>query len=303
MRHLKKLFLSVALFFWVIGACIGTNVAESAGNVDVGTYDVSSGFEKEVRLDQLTKLDWTLRNGNGTYHLTLDLPGKQLPAKDWKDFYNKMGWDIAQPNQMKITFSDGSSGTLYADVIGNSGKVRFWMDAVKGEAKEKAVVDKIVEKKVIVQKEKAVEKQIQTKVTEGVAEKQTKEVVKYESTGNEKIKVTIVKKERTEEGQTIELKLNTSLVGTWYIWVNSMDQHIVTKDHSVILKGLTPGTHIVNVELKNNNQTLESYTETFFIPTDDGGILPETASPWPTMIVMGFTFLGVGIIVRRFAGV
>jgi hypothetical protein len=257
----RKFIILLSLF--VLALPINVFAKESTSNevvtsVYTSTFDVSNGFEKEVQFDQYTQLEWTLDNGLGTYLLKIILPGKQLPASGWKEFYEDKGWDISHPNEMEIEFSDGTIGTLYADVIGNSGKVRFWMEASTGTTKTK---------------------------------------------GEKSFKVHIPKAEEITNHVDITFKWtsDTQHDGIWYIWLNFSKDPITTADMTYTLENLTPGQYHLKVEYRDHDgNILSEYEDTFLVPTNDGGTLPVTATPWPNVIVMGFIFLLIGLLGRVF---
>jgi hypothetical protein len=233
--------------------------------VEVATFNVTNGFEQEVSLETMTRLEWTLIKGDGTYDLSLELPGKQIPASGWKAIYEDLGWDIAKVNELKLEFSDGTSATLYIDVIGNSGKVRFWM------------------------------------VSESKTEPQQEE---EKVNANSTFKIIIPKKDGKTLSKNVDLTFEwinkeATLNGTWYIWINTNDQPFMTKNMNFTLENLAPGTHQVKVVLRGQDGKVLSETkEVFIVPTDDGGTLPKTATPWPTLLVVGAILMGLGVLAR-----
>jgi hypothetical protein len=257
----KKFIILISLFVLALPLNVfakESNNNEVITNVYSDTFDVSNGFEKEVQFDQYTQLEWTLENGPGTYLLNITLPGKQLPASGWKEFYDEIGWDISHPNEMEIEFSDGTMGTLYADVIGNSGKVRFWMEAVTG-------------------------------ITETKEEKS--------------FKVHIPKAEERTTSNAVDLSFKwtseTTQDGIWYIWLNYSEDPITTTDMTYTLDNLPPGQYHIKVECRDNDGNIVSeYEDTFVVPTHDGGILPETATPWPNIILIGSILFLLGLLGR-----
>jgi hypothetical protein len=230
----------------------------------IATFDVTNGFEKEVQFDSLTTIEWTFMKGDATHLFTMDLPGKQLPATQWKAFYKELGWDTARTNEMEVTFSDDTTAILYAKVIGNSGKVRFWM-----------------------------EPQEETTVTQ-----ENKKI-----DGNS-FKLFIPQKDGRTISNTVELTFqwinNVSVTNyTWYIWINNSQDPTMTENMSYTLTELSPGTHLVKVELRNEKgEIIDEIQETFIVPTEDGGILPKTATPWPNLMFAGAILSMIGAALR-----
>jgi hypothetical protein len=234
--------------------------------VEVATFDVTNGFEQEVNLESMTNLEWTLTKGDASYLLTLDLPGKQIPASGWKDFYDDLGLDIAQKNEMELVFSDGSRETLYIDVIGNSGKVRFWIEADENTDSQDDNND--VEE-------------------------------------NNSFNIIIPKKDGKTLSRNVELTVEwineeeATVSGTWYIWLNNNHKPLITTNMTYTLKDLSPGTHQVKVELRDHDgKTISETKEMFIVSTDDGGTLPKTATPWPNFIIFGAILMGLGVFGR-----
>lgn len=240
---MKRFTILMSLFLLTLPLHVfaeqSTENEEKEINVNAATFDVSEGFEKEVQLKQYTQLEWTLDNGAGSAMVKMSLPGKQLPASGWKDFYENKGWDTAQPNEMNIEFSDGTVGTLYVDVIGNSGKVRFWMEAVTGKEEGQSV----------------------SKDTEKSSEKQKKV--------------------------------------TWYIWLNDSEDPIITQDMESEIEKIAPGQYHMKVEQRDEEgKVMDEYEKTFSVSTNKGGILPETATPWPNIIFAGSMLFLLGLLGR-----
>lgn len=272
----------------------------------IASYDVSNGFEKEVRLDSYTTLDWTLENGDGIYELIIDLPGKQLPASGWKDFYEEKGWDTAQTNEFPLEFSDGSTGTLYVDVIGNSGKVRFLIEVneqvsenesqdeseqvYESDSKDESEQDPIDS-----EKDKDIEKEKKTDRDKDVSEKES-----YEDKICEKdINLILVENDSENSQKNLDVQMEASKSGTWYIWINQADEPIITEENTVTFEGLSPGTHHIKVELRDDTGNIVcEYEEIFTVSTVDGGILPETATHWPNLLLSALLLMGLGIFVR-----
>jgi hypothetical protein len=234
--------------------------------VEVATFDVTDGFEQEVNLENMTTIEWTLTKRDASYLLTLDLPGKQLPASGWKEFYNDLGLDIAKKNKMELVFSDGTKETLYIDVIGNSGKVRFWIEADEN--------------------------------TDPQHERNDVE-------GNNTFNIIIPKKDGKTLSRNVELRIEwinkqeTTFRGTWFIWLNNNDKPLISTNMTYTLKNLPPGTHHVKVELRDHDgKTVSETEEVFNVPTDNGGTLPKTATPWPNFIIFGAILMGLGAIAR-----
>jgi hypothetical protein len=262
----KKFIILLSLFVLALPLNVFAEEStndEVATNVYSDTFDVSNGFEQEVQLDQYTQLDWTLDNETGTYLLNMDLPGKQLPAPGWKEFYENKGWDISQPNELEIEFSDGTTGTMYADVIGNSVKVRFWMKAVTETIKT--------------EEEKSFNVHI-PKVNERATSKQVELAFEW---------------------------INDTIVdGKWYIWLNYSEEPITTTEMKYTLDKLPPGQYHIKVEFREDDGNIVSeYEDTFLVSTDDGGILPNTATPWPNVILMGLILFLIGLFGRVFTRV
>lgn len=272
----KKFFIMLSLLVLVFPLGVFAQDHKPAKTTNVGTeekievttFDVTNGFEHEVNLETMTQLQWTLIKGDGTYDLSLELPGKQLPASGWQTFYENLGWDIAKANEMELEFSDGTSATLYIDIIGNSGKVRFWME---GESKTDT------------------------------------EHEKEEVNANSTFKIIIPKKDGKTLSKNVDLTFEwvnkvvtvNGTNGTWYIWIDHNDQPLITTNTSFTLDNLAPGTHQVKVELRDQDGNLLSEAEELFIvPTDNGGTLPKTATPWPNLIVLGAIFLGLSVLIR-----
>jgi hypothetical protein len=315
---------------------------ETDVRVETGTFDVTDGFEKELDLSTLTKLEWTLVNGDGTYVLQMDLPGKQLPASDWKVFYEQLGWDIAKPNVMELTFSDGSTATLHIDIIGNSGKVRFWIEAEDDDEQTFAVTTLVVEKGIqldlgiegyyiiwingkefqrIHGKEILIDRYLlkgSNRITVEIVDEKYVSLSKraihrvyVEWSGEvseevELIKViqlNMIKKDGKALGRNVEftfewISSEPQVEGQWYIWLDRSKEPIVTQNTSYTLKDLAPGTHEVKVQLRTQNgEVIAEEQQIFFVPTENGGILPKTATPWPNMMAAGMFLMAIGLAI------
>jgi hypothetical protein len=247
----------------------------------IATFDVTNGFEKEVQFDSLTTLEWTFMKGDASHLFTMDLPGKQLPATKWKAFYKELGWDTARINEMEVTFSDDTTAILYAKVIGNSGKVRFWMEPQ--------------EETMVTEENKKTEKKIESP-------KESNNQMNKKIDGS--FKLLIPQKDGRTISNTVELTFewinNVSVTNyTWYIWINNSQEPIKTENMSYTLTELSPGTHLVKVELRNEQgEIIDETQETFIVPTEDGGVLPNTATPWPNLMFAGVILSMIGAALR-----
>lgn len=247
---------------------VSSTIVESEETVEVATFDVTNGFEQEVNLASMTNLEWTFTKGDASYLLTLDLPGKQLPASGWIEFYDDLGLDIASKNEMELLFSDGSKEILYIDVIGNSGKVRFWIEGDEN--------------------------------TDSQYERNDVE-------GNNAFNIIIPQKDGKTLSRNVELKIEwinedeaTVHEGTWYIWLNNSEEPLITTNLTYTLKNLSPGTQQVKVELRDHEGSIISEAEEVFtVSTDQGGTLPKTATSWPNLILLGAMLMGLGVVSRR----
>lgn len=268
MKKILAIFIAFMLVFSTIGLFTSQVFAE--GETLTATFDVSNGFEKEVQLDSYTTINWTLVNGEGTYELVIDLPGKQLPAAGWKEFYEEKGWATAQTNEYPLAFSDGSTGTLIIDVIGNSGKVRFFIEVEESEPVEVPIDES-------------------TQEEEG---RESKEVI------SEKEFIVIVE----DKEVIIELDLEAGATcSSWYVWINHGDEPIIKDDKTVILEDLAPGTHHIKVECRDDDgNIIDEYETIFTVSTDDGGVLPETATLWPNLLLSALALMGLGFVTSRF---
>jgi hypothetical protein len=308
-----------------------------------GTFNVTNGFEQEVDLEELTAFQWTFLKGEATALYTIELPGKQLPATGWKDFYRSLGWDIAKTNATEITFSDGSKAILYSKVIGNSGKVRFWMDGeVEIESQELEAETEVMEKGIqlrfaitsyyiiwingqefarIHDNQVVIDKFLIKGANRITIERTNDQFVSLDaraiyrlffewsqeaSTDQSTIQLIQVIVP-TENGKTLGSNVDLSFQwiaeepmpeGVWYIWVDQSTQAVQTDQSTFTLNDLEPGTHLVKIEYRTQDGKVISVTEsTFVVPTKSGGILPETASPWPNLMVFGLVLMMAGAFI------
>jgi LPXTG-motif cell wall-anchored protein len=314
-------------------------------NLATAKFDVTGGFEQQVNLEGLTTLQWTFVKGEATALYTVELPGQQLPATGWKDFYVNLGWDIAQTNAQQIAFSDGTYATLYSQVIGNSGQVRFWMDApIRSEKQELEVESEVSEQGIqlrfsvtgyyiiwinghefarVYNNQMLIDKFLikgSNRITiestdDQFASHDTRAIYRLFLQWNKEasadveakqlIQVIVPTKDGKALGRSVELSFQWIAEepmpeGIWYIWVDQNAEALQTNKSIFTLSSLSPGTHQVKIELRTQNGEVIGGTETLFVvPTQSGGILPNTATSWPKTMAFGLVLLLAGAFVWR----
>lgn len=321
--------------------------SDSELELAIATFDVTDGFEQEVDLESLTKLQWTFMKGEATATYQVELPGKQLPATGWKEFYTNLGWDTAKTNMTEITFSDETKAILYSKVIGNSGKVRFWMDgSAKTEDQKLEVETKLVEEGIklrfsitsyyiiwvngqefarISDNQILVDRFLlkgSNRITIERTDDQfisldTQDIFRLFIDWNQEvsaeldtpplIEVVVPTNNGKTLGSNVELSFQwiseePKMKGIWYIWVDQSTEAFQTDKDTFILNDLSPGTHQVKVELQTESGVVIDRREaTFVVPTQSGGVLPNTATPWPNMMAAGILLIlaGAFVWVRR----
>lgn len=337
--------LSVGLIFPMTAMADNHEGEETKTEVDVSTatFDVTEGFEQVVNLETLTTLQWTFVKAEATATYSITVPGKQLPATGWKEFYDGLGWDTAQTNVTEITFSDGTKTNLYSQVIGNSGEVRFWMDSVSAiDTQTVDIETKEIEKGLYlkftatryyiiwvngqefarIHDNQVVIDQLLVKgsnritieqTDEQFASLETRDIYRLSIEWNKDTITDVAKKDLIQiivasqngkiDGPDVELAFQWTSEeplpeSVWYIYLNGGTEAIQTQDLSYKLTNLSPGTYQVKVELRTINGEVIGETETTFtVSTQNGGILPDTGTPWPNGMALGVALMIAGAIV------